>query len=106
MAIRLLSEAETKMIDDYRKHAPEDDEPKNEDQKKEEEDMKGGKKILKKVGIGAGIAAALGGIGYGIYKVFFEDPEGLDDFDEAFEDEDEDADLDADDLADAEDEAK
>lgn len=91
-----LSEEEAQMIIDYRdglKANSEDKKENNDSDKKEEEDMKG-KGTLKKLGIGAAIAGALGGIGFGIYKLFF-DKDDFDDFDEddnsdEFEDEDSD----------------
>ena len=103
-----LSEDEAQMILDYREglkakseeKTESKEETKEENNSKEEKNMDG-KKILKGVGIGTAIAAAVGVIGYGIYKTFFEtDP--LDDFDEEFDDEadDEDDDLFEDDAAD------
>ena len=97
-----LSEEEAKIIDNYRFAESKDKDTKenNDSNDKEEKEMKDGtKKVLKTVGIVAGAGSLLGGIGYGIYKIFFEDPSGLEkDFDkfeeedDVFEDEDEDDD--------------
>lgn len=83
-----LTEEEAKLIDNYRAGVQETIEPEEEDQKEEKEMKQGTKKTLKIAGIVTAGAAVLGGLGYGIYKWFFEDPSGLDDFDDAFEDED------------------
>ena len=81
-----LSEEEAQMIIDYRNglaHSEnEDGDNVNSNEEKEEDDMKVSKKGLKIAGIAAAGAAALGGIAYGVYKIFFKDPSGFDDFDE------------------------
>lgn len=95
-----LSEEEAKIIDNYRFAESKDKDTKDNDSNKEEKEMKDGtKKVLKTVGIVAGAGSLLGGIGYGVYKIFFEDPSGLKkdfdkfgDDDDVFEDEDEDDD--------------
>lgn len=84
-----LSEEEAKMIIDYRNglaHSENKDGDNVESKEKEDDDMKVSKKGLKIAGIAAAGAAALGGIAYGVYRVFFKDPSGFDDFDDFDED--------------------
>ena len=84
-----LSEEEAKLIDNYRAgtESNENNETKNDLMKKEEKNMKVSKKGLKIAGFTALGAAVLGGVGLLIKKVFFDDPSGLDDFDEDHEEE-------------------
>lgn len=105
--MKWLTPDEIKLVANYREGNARSEEQKEEtkeetketdsEEKKEEKEMKGStKKGLKIAGIVTAGVAALGGIGYGIYKAFFEDPEGLNDF-EDYEEDDEDLD-DEDDL--------
>ena len=93
--MKWLTPDEVKLVANYREgnaRSEQKEETKEEtDSKEEKEDkeMKGStKKGLKIAGIITAGVAALGGIGYGVYKTFFEDPEGLNDFEDYEEDED------------------
>jgi len=73
-----LSEDEVALVKGYREGLAAN----GEKEKEEEMDMKKGFKV---VGIASAAIAAVSGLAYGAYRIFFEDPAGLSDFDDSFE---------------------